>query len=60
MTKVFSLARDVLGEDSEDFKAAAEALAYNYCTQKKYYEFFKLINQQNLAVPCFSEPNGLN
>jgi len=47
-----------LGEDSDDFKAAVEALAYNYCTQKKYYEYFELIKEQQQEVSCFSEPNS--
>lgn len=58
LTMVLKLARDVLGEDSEDFKTAVEALAYNYCTQKKYYEYFKLIKEQQQEVSCFSEPNS--
>ena len=55
---VMKLARDVLGEESEDFKAAVEALAYNYCTQKKYYEYFRLIKDQQQEISCFSESNG--
>lgn len=58
LTMVLKLARDILGEDSEDFKAAVEALAYNYCTQKKYYEYFELIKDQQQEISCFSEPNG--
>jgi hypothetical protein len=58
LNMVLKLAKDVLGEDSEDFKAAVEALAYNYCTQKKYYEYFKLIKEQQQEVSCFSEPNS--
>jgi len=58
LTMVLKLARDVLGEDSEDFKAAVEALAYNYCTQKKYYEYFELIKKEQQEVSCFSEPNS--
>ena len=55
---VMKLARDVLGDDSEDFTAAVEALAYNYCTQKKYYEYFQLIKDQQQEISCFSEPKG--
>ena len=55
---VMKLAKDVLGEESEDFKAAVEALAYNYCTQKKYYEYFQLIKEQQQEISCFSESNG--
>jgi tetratricopeptide (TPR) repeat protein len=58
LTMVLRLARDVMGEDSEDFKAAVEALAYNYCTQKKYYEYFQLIKEQQQEVSCFSEPKS--
>jgi hypothetical protein len=58
LTMVLKLARDVLGEDSDDFKAAVEALAYNYCTQKKYYEYFELIKEEQQEVSCFSEPNS--
>lgn len=58
LSMVLILARDVLGEDSEDFKAAVEALAYNYCTQKKYYEYFELIKEQQREVSCFAEPNS--
>ena len=58
LTLVMKLARDVLGEESEDFKAAVEALAYNYCTQKKYYEYFELIKAEQQEVSCFSEPNS--
>ena len=58
LTMVLKLARDILGEDSEDFKAAVEALAYNYCTQKKYYEYFQLIKDQQQEITCFSAPNG--
>ena len=58
LTMVLKLARDVLGEDSEDYKAAVEALAYNYCTQKKYYEYFQLIRDQQQEISCFSESNG--
>jgi hypothetical protein len=55
---VLKLAREVMGEDSDDVRAAAEALAHNYCIQNKYHEFFELINKQKLQVPCFAEPNG--
>ena len=58
LTMVIKLARDVLGEDSEDFIAAVEALAYNYCTQKKYYEYFELIKAEQQEVSCFTEPNS--
>jgi len=57
LTKVMSLAQQVLGRESEDFKAAVEALAYNYCTQKKYYEYFELIRKQQQEIACFSAPN---
>jgi len=59
LTKVMSLAQQVLGRDSEDFKAAVEALAYNYCTQKKYYEYFELIRKQQQEIACFSAPNTI-
>ena len=55
---VIKLAKEVMGEDSEDVKAAAEALAHNYCIQHKYHEYFELINQQNLNVPCFAKPKS--
>jgi hypothetical protein len=58
LTMVLELAKDILGEDSEDFKAAVEALAYNYCTQKKYYEYFELIKQQQQEIACFSAPDS--
>ena len=51
---VMSLAKQVLGEDSEDFQAAVEALAYNYCTQKKYYQLFELTKKQQQEISCFS------
>ena len=34
LTVVLRLATEVMGEDSEDVRAAAEALAHNYCIQK--------------------------
>ena len=52
-----SLAQQVLGRDSGDFKAAVDALAYNYCTQKKYYEYFELIRKQQQEIACFSASN---
>jgi hypothetical protein len=55
---VLKLAKEVMGEDSEDVRAAAEALAHNYCIQHKYHEFFELINEQKLQVPCFAEPKS--
>ena len=58
LTVVLKLAREVMGEDSEDVRAAAEALAHNYCIQNKYHEFFELINKQNLQVPCFAKPKS--
>lgn len=58
LTMVLKLAKDVLGEESEDFKAAVEALAFNYCIQKKYYEYFELIKAEQQEVSCFSEPNS--
>ena len=58
LTMVLKLARDVLGEESEDFKAAVEALAYNYCIQKKYYEYFELIKAEQQEVSCFAESNS--
>ena len=58
LTMVLKLARGVLGEESEDFKAAVEALTYNYCTQKKYSEYFELIKEEQQEVSCFSEPNS--
>ena len=59
LTKVMSLAQQVLGRESEDFRAAVEALAYNYCTQKKYYEYFELIRKQQQEIACFSAPNTI-
>jgi hypothetical protein len=58
LTVVLKLAKEVMGEDSEDVRAAAEALAHNYCIQHKYHEFFELINEQKLQVPCFAEPKS--
>ena len=58
LTVVLHLAKEVMGEDSDDYRAAAEALAHNYCIQNKYHEFFELINKQNLQVPCFAKPNS--
>jgi hypothetical protein len=58
LTKVLSLAKEVMGEDSEDVRAAAEALAHNYCIQNKYHEFFMRINEQQLEVPCFAKPSS--
>lgn len=58
LTKVLSLAEEVLGKESEEYKAAAEALAHNYCIQTKYHEFFALINQENLQVDCFGKSNS--
>lgn len=55
LTVVLSLAKEVMGEDSEDVHAAAEALAYNYCIQKKYHQFFELINKHSLQVSCFAD-----
>jgi len=52
---VIRLAQEVLGKDSEDFAAGVEALAYNYCVQKKYYEYFQLIKEQQIEIPCLSE-----
>lgn len=54
LTEVMSLAERVLGRDSEDFRAAVKELAYNYCTQKKYYEYFELIREQQQEIACFS------
>lgn len=58
LTRVMSLAQQVLGRDSDDFRAAVEELAYNYCTQKKYYEYFELIREQQQEIACFSAPNN--
>ena len=58
LTKVLKLSAEVLGKDSVEFKAAAEALAHNYCIQTKYHEFFELINQENLQVDCFGKSNS--
>jgi len=55
---VVRLAEQVLGKQSDEFKAAVKALAYNYCTQKKYYEYFELIKQQQQEVSCFSGPRN--
>lgn len=55
---VLKLAQQVMGQDSEEFKAAVEALAYNYCTQKKYYEYFELIREQRQEISCFSAPEN--
>ena len=52
---VIRLAQEVLGKDSEDFTAGVEALAYNYCVQKKYYEYFQLIKEQQIEISCLSE-----
>lgn len=52
---VIRLAQEVLGTDSEDFTAGVEALAYNYCVQKKYYEYFQLIKKQQIEISCLSE-----
>jgi hypothetical protein len=53
---VLRLAQQVLGKDSEEFKAAVEALAHSYCAQKKYYEYFELIKEQQQEISCFSAP----
>ena len=58
LNMVMELARDVLGEESEDFKAAVETLAENYCTQKKYYEYFELIKAEQQEINCFSGPKS--
>lgn len=58
LTKVLQLSEEVLGKDSMEFKAAAEALAHNYCIQTKYHKFFELINQENLQVDCFGRSNS--
>jgi len=54
LVKVVQLAQQVLGEDSEEFRAAVEALAYNYCAQRKYYKYFELIKQQQQEISCFT------
>ena len=58
LTVVLKLAKEVMGDDSEDVRAAAEALAHNYSIQNKFHEFFKLINAQNIEVPCFAKPKS--
>ena len=58
LIRVVQLAQQVLGEDSEEFSAAVEALAYNYCAQKKYYEYFELIKQQQQEIACFTAPEN--
>tara|TARA_B110000902_G_scaffold259011_1_gene329653 strand:+ start:1078 stop:1374 length:297 start_codon:yes stop_codon:yes gene_type:complete len=58
LIRVVQLAQQVLGEDSEEFRAAVEALAYNYCAQKKYYEYFELIKQQQQEIVCFTAPEN--
>jgi hypothetical protein len=58
LTVVLRLANEVMGEDREDVRAAAEALAHNYCIQKKYHAFFELINKQDIQVSCFADPRG--
>jgi hypothetical protein len=55
---VLSLAQQVLSRDSEDFRAAVEALAYNYCIQKKHYEYFELIREQQQEIARFSAPRN--
>ncbi len=55
LTKVVELSADVMGEESDYFRDAAEALAYNYCIQKKYYKFFQLIKQHKIEISCLSK-----
>ena len=58
LTVGLKLAKEVMGDDSEDVRAAAEALAHNYCIQNKFHKFFKLINAQNIEVPYFAKPKS--
>lgn len=52
LERLLTMTADLVGDDSEDYTKTAEALAVNYCIQKKYFEFFELVNRLKLEASC--------
>lgn len=52
LLRLLELTEKLIGKESEDYNAAALALAENYCVQKKYHEFFSLVKKEKLEFHC--------
>jgi hypothetical protein len=52
LKQVVTLTEELIGKESEDYKAATLALSGNYCIQKKYHEYFELVNKNGLPADC--------
>ncbi len=42
----------LIGKESEEYITVANALADNYCIQKKYFEYFELVKALSLETNC--------
>lgn len=49
---MIDIARDIFGEEDEEYKKTILNLAKNYCRQKKYTPFTKLTKEHNLKYIC--------
>jgi hypothetical protein len=52
LSSLLLMTEDLLGTDDEEYTKVAQALAENYCTQKKYFEFFQFAADKNLSLSC--------
>ncbi len=52
LLRLLEMTQQLIGEESEDYKIAASALAENYCIQKKYHEYFELVKKVKLEEKC--------
>lgn len=52
LLSLLQMTEELIGKDGEEYKTVAEALAENYCTQKKYHEFFDIVRREKLESRC--------
>lgn len=52
LRRLLIMTEELIGKDSEDYRAVATALSENYCIQKKWEKFFELVEENNLVIDC--------
>lgn len=52
LLSLLQMTEELIGKEGEEYLAIAEALAENYCTQKKYHEFFDIVRREKLESRC--------
>ena len=54
LKRIMDITERIIGLESENFRRAATVLADNYCTEKKYNEFFETIAKYQLDNKCLT------